>query len=117
MANGWKRNGPTRKSRLPADWPRLRKAVLERCGHQCQWVENGVRCLNTATDVDHIVEGADDHYSAGALQGLCNPHHLVKTGRAARARQLRFKELARLPEEKQPGLIEGTPTPTEHKGF
>lgn len=44
-------------------------------------------------------------------------HHLKKTGRDARARQLRFKHLAKLPEEKQPGIIDGPPTPTEHRGF
>ena len=34
-----------------------------------------------------------------------------------RAIQLERKKLERLPEEKQPGIIDGPPTPTEHRGF
>lgn len=113
MANGWR--GSNRKSRLPVDWPRLRKVVLERCGFRCEWTDSGARCWAPATDVDHV-EAGDDH-SLDNLQGLCGTHHLEKTGREARAKQLRFKSLARLPEEKQPGVIDGPPTPTQHRGF
>ena len=114
MANGWR--GSTRKSRLPVDWPRLRRVVLERSGYQCEWVEDsGMRCFAKATDVDHIEAG--DLHELSNLQSLCGVHHLAKTGREARAKQLRFKKLSRLPEEKQPGVIDGPPPPTEHKGF
>jgi len=89
--------------------------VLKRCGHRCEWVDGDFRCHEPATDVDHIIPG-DDHRPE-ALQGLCRRHHLKKTGREARAVQLKIKELARLPEEKQPGVIDGPPTPTEHRGF
>lgn len=109
----WK--GSTRKGRLPADWDRLRKAVLAACNHRCQWIEDGFRCPFPATDVDHIEAG--DLHLIENLQGLCGKHHLIKTGREARARQLRFKSLARLPEEKQPGAIDGPPTPTQNRGF
>ena len=109
----WK--GSTRKGRLPIDWPRLRKVVLERCFHTCEWVEDGRRCRAPATDVDHIEAG--DLHVLENLQGLCGVHHLAKTGREARAKQLRFKSLAKLPEEKQPGVIDGPPSPTEHRGF
>lgn len=109
-------DGSTRKSRLPADWERLRRVVLERCSHQCEWVEDGgVRCPRKATDVDHIEAG--DLHQLSNLQGLCGMHHLIKTGRDARARQLRFKHLARLPEEQQPGVIKGPPCPPPHIGF
>lgn len=109
----WK--GSNRKSRLPADWDRLRVPVLKRCNYRCEWVEDGIRCHLPATDVDHIIPG-DDSRPAN-LQGLCNPHHLIKTGREARALQLERKKLLRLPEEKQPGIIKGPPQPPERKGF
>ena len=89
--------------------------MLERCGFRCQWKDGLNRCWAAATDVDHIEAG--DNHSLDNLQGLCGPHHLTKTGRDARARQLRFQKLKRLPEEKQPGVIDGPPTPTQHRGF
>lgn len=113
MPNAWR--GSTRKGRLPVDWPRLRQATLAACGFRCQWIEDGRRCPFPATDVDHIVTG--DWHALENLQGLCGEHHLVKTGREARAKQLKIKALAKLPEEKQPGVIDGPPTPTEHRGF
>jgi 5-methylcytosine-specific restriction endonuclease McrA len=109
----WK--GSNRKSRLPADWDRLRVPVLKRCGYRCEWVEDGVRCFNKATDVDHIIPG-DDHREAN-LQGLCGPHHLTKTARETNAARAEIKKLARLPEEAQPGIIDGPPRPTQHRGF
>ena len=111
-SNPWA--GSTRKSRLPADWERLRSVVLQRCGGRCEW-DDGGRCPYPATDVDHVAPG-DDH-SLANLQGLCAAHHLTKTGKEARAKQLRIKSLARRPEEPQPGVIDGPPTPTEHRGF
>lgn len=89
--------------------------MLERCGFRCEWTDGGARCWSKATDVDHIEAGDDS--SLDNLQGLCGPHHLTKTGREARAKQLAIKKLARLPEESQPGVIDGPPTPTEHRGF
>jgi 5-methylcytosine-specific restriction endonuclease McrA len=82
---------------------------------RCELVEDGFRCNNAATDVDHITPG-DDH-SLGNLQGLCNPHHLAKTGREVQAARAEIRKLRRLPEEPQPGIIDGPPQPTERKGF
>lgn len=107
--------GSNRKSRLPADWERLRSVVLQRCSGRCQWVEDGYRCPYPATDVDHITPGDDS--SLENLQGLCGKHHLTKTGREARAVQEKLKSLLRRPEEQQPGVIDGPPQPTEHRGF
>jgi 5-methylcytosine-specific restriction protein A len=120
MKRRWQSNRPAwegsdRKSRLPADWDRLRLVVLRACGNRCEWIEDGFRCHNVATDVDHRIPG-DDH-SLVNLQGLCNPHHLTKTGREVAAARAKIKEMERLPEEPQPGIIDGPPTPTEHKGF
>lgn len=113
MPNAWR--GSTRKGRLPVDWPRLRKVVLERSDYHCEWVEDGRPCFTRATDVDHIVAG--DLNTLDNLQSLCRKHHLQKTGREARAVQEKLKALARRPAEKQPGVIDGPPTPTEHRGF
>lgn len=107
--------GSNRKSTLPADWDRLRVVVLKRCNFVCEWTEDGVRCTSSATDVDHI-DGALNH-SLSNLQGLCNPHHLRKTGLDVAAKQAKLRELLRRPEEPQPGRIDGPPTPREHKGF
>lgn len=82
---------------------------------RCQWVENGVRCYNTATDVDHIRPG-DDH-SLPNLQGLCGHHHLIKTANDTNAKRAEIRKLRRLPEEPQPGLITGPPQPPDRKGF
>lgn len=107
--------GSTRKARLPADWDRLRVVVLRRCGDRCEWVEDGFRCLAAATDVDHIQHGDDS--SLSNLQGLCGAHHLKKTSREARAAKAERQKLLRLPEEKQPGIIDGPPCPPPHIGF
>jgi 5-methylcytosine-specific restriction protein A len=109
----WK--GSDRKSRLPADWTRLRQAVLKRCGHRCEWMDGAFRCPNDATDVDHIIPG--DLHELSNLQGLCNPHHLTKTGREVQAARAKIRAKRRLPEEPQPGTIAGPPQPTERRGF
>jgi hypothetical protein len=67
----------TRRSRLPPNWAALRAEVLDRDGHRCRWVDDGHRCPDAATEVDHIIEG-DDHRPAN-LQSLCHPHHQAKT--------------------------------------
>lgn len=103
--------GSNRKSRLPADWDRLRAVVLQRCGFRCEW--DG--CGDTATDVDHIEPG--DHHSLSNLQGLCGAHHRAKSSAEGIAAQQRKRALRFLPPEKQPGVIDGPPTPTEHRGF
>ena len=119
--SGWRSDrrsawsGSTRKARLPADWDRLRAVVLRRCGHRCEWIENGFRCLAAATDVDHILRG--DLHELSNLQGLCSRHHLAKTSSEANAVQAERRKLLRLPEEKQPGVIDGPPQPPTHRGF
>lgn len=118
----WDRNerrpawhGSDRKARLPADWGRLRAVVLRRCGNRCEHVEDGLRCHDPATDVDHIIPG--DSHVLENLQGLCNKHHLIKTARETNAARAEIRKLRKLPEEPQPGLINGPPRPTEHRGF
>lgn len=88
--------GSTRRSRLPTDWQRRRRYVLERDGHRCR------RCGNHANQVDHIEHG-DDH-SLGNLQALCDPCHRTKSAsEGSRAAHARRGTLAR-PPERHPGL-------------
>lgn len=64
-------NTSDRRRRLPADWDRRRKLILNRdpiCRH-CRKAK--------ATEVDHIRPG-DDH-SLSNLQGLCRDCHTRKT--------------------------------------
>lgn len=67
--------GSTRHDRLPGNWKRVRRAVLERDGHQCQL------CGEPANEVDHI-RNNDDHSPAN-LWALCERHHKDKTAREA----------------------------------
>lgn len=76
MSGRWQTSN--RRSRLPANWQRLRSQVLRRDNHRCQWEDHlGIRCNLTATDVDHIIAG-DDH-RIDNLQSLCAAHHAFKS--------------------------------------
>ena len=65
---------------------RLRRQVLERDGHTCQWLDDAGICGAPATDVDHVIPraagGTDDPAN---LRAICARHHRAKTGREARA--------------------------------
>lgn len=96
-----------RRSRLPADWPRIRARVLRRDGHRCTHRdENGIQCVRPATDVDHIRRG-DDHTEAN-LRSLCSEHHRVKSSREggqALAAQRRRNAAKFRRTEDHPGLL------------
>ncbi|PBD00295.1 5-methylcytosine-specific restriction protein A [Streptomyces sp. Ag82_O1-15] len=97
MPNNW--HTSTRKSRLPADWEKRRKAVLLR-DPVC--VLCGVR---ESTIADHIEPMTDDH-RLEALQGACDPCHRQKTAaEAAAARAASPQPTRRRPPEDHPGLI------------
>jgi 5-methylcytosine-specific restriction enzyme A len=109
--------GSDRKDRLPANWPALRRATLERCGGRCEVLKkDGSRCRDKATDVDHLVPG-DDH-SLGNLRGICAWHHARKSSReGVEARAERRAMLYRAPET-HPGLIpKAERKPPPNKGF
>lgn len=79
--------GSNRSDRLPPNWRALRRFVLKRDEWRCTAIDDGVRCKQGATDVDHVDPG-DDH-SLGNLTSLCLFHHRAKTaaeGNAARRR-------------------------------
>lgn len=104
--SGWV--GSNRRERLPADWQVIRRRVLARDGYRCCWVEQGVRCVERATDVDHVSPGDNDDLTN--LQALCGFHHGVKSGRdggraSARARAARESRGlgSRRPPEGHPG--------------
>lgn len=67
--------GSTRRSRLPKDWPRRVRLVLQR-DPTCK-LHYAHICTTNSTEVDHIIAG-DDHRLA-ALQGVCHPCHQRKT--------------------------------------
>ena len=73
---GW--SNSDRRSRLPADWGKVRTRVLRRDLNQCQVkMLDGSRCRDIASDVDHIRNG-DDHHESN-LQAICDWHHKNKS--------------------------------------
>lgn len=106
-----------RKSRLPANWPFLRKAVLERCGGRCEVLKkDGSRCRDRATEVDHIVAG--DNHHASNLRGICTWHHARKSAMEGVEAKRKANEILYRAPETHPGLIpEGQRKPTPNKGF
>lgn len=114
MSGGWE--GSDRKSRLPDDWPLLRRIVIERAGGRCEVIKrNGKRCWDDGTDVDHKVAG-DDH-SLSNLQLLCAWHHARKSSREGNAAQAAQRAVLKYPIETHPGVIQGPPRPPANKGF
>lgn len=96
--------GSTRRSRLPKNWPAIRSRILKRDGHQCTWTTEGFRCIETATDVDHIIAG-DDH-SESNLRSLCSMHHRRKSASegGSAPKTIRVKPRRRPPEQ-HPGML------------
>lgn len=79
--------------------------ILDRDGHRCTWTDDGVRCGERATDVDHIIpahKGGTDE--PDNLRSLCRWHHERKTAREANAARVKI-EPRRRPRESHPGLI------------
>ena len=84
---------------LPRNWWKIRAAVLDACGHQCQREVAGRRCKARAVEVDHINDPND--HSLANLQGLCEDHHRKKTQAQAaegRRRYLASRKSKRKPE-------------------
>ena len=99
--------GSDRRSRLPADWPKIRLRVLRRDGGQCTALtEAGPRCTSLASDVDHIVAG--DNHDLSNLRSLCSYHHKIKSSRegaAALAAKRRAIEKKFRRTERHPGML------------
>ncbi|UQN30668.1 hypothetical protein [Brachybacterium kimchii] len=79
MAGGWR--GSTRKATLPRDWSKIRAQRLAIDGFRCTHtrVDTGRRCVERATDVDHVGDRADHRLSQ--LRSKCSWHHLEKSSR------------------------------------
>ncbi|AXH47983.1 HNH endonuclease [Mycobacterium phage Misomonster] len=68
-----------RSTRLPDDWPAIRRQVLRDAGWICEIGWSG--CLTQATEVDHIRRG-DDHSRAN-LRAACSWCHGKKSSAEA----------------------------------
>lgn len=102
MASTRRRTAP-----MPKGWERIRRRILRRDGHRCQWpLGTGGVCGEPANEVDHKIgaaQGAEDN-SDDNLWALCAWHHARKTGREASAIAHTKPPRAR-PAEAHPGLI------------
>lgn len=96
-----------RKERLPGNWLSLRKQAFDLYGRQCYVVENGVRCAEEATDIDHVKHG-DDH-SLDNLRPICRRHHKTKSSSEGWEALRRQKRIARARAEKKFGHNEEHP--------
>lgn len=74
----------TRRSRLPADWPKLRAQVKKRAGGRCEAGTHEPNCDGTGVQCDHVVAG--DNHSLTNLQWLSKQCHQAKSNRENRAR-------------------------------
>jgi 5-methylcytosine-specific restriction endonuclease McrA len=103
-----------RRSRLPADWPRRRAAILRRDGWLCQIA--GDHCTRFATEVDHI-QPSDDH-RLDNLQAVCGRCHAEKTAGEAKAAQAVTRARGRRPAEPHPGwgMTPPGPPPVDRRG-
>lgn len=92
-----------RKAELPPDWDTvIRPAILARDGYRCvASLRDSSRCIESATDVDHIIPGND--HSPANLQSLCGWHHKRKSAREGQAARTPTPPLRR-PPERHPGL-------------
>lgn len=91
--------GSNRRAELPPDWPAIRKRILDRDSYRCRWIQDGKRCTERATDVDH--RGDKHNHDDDNLRALCAPHHRRRTGQQAAA----ARPSIRRPAERHPGLI------------
>lgn len=85
--------------------PAIRRAVLERDGHQCTAIhDDGIRCTERATDVHHLIADADGGSPVPAnLVSLCAWHHRRLT--AAHAHATRWNPKRKRETRKHPGLL------------
>ncbi|EPD63164.1 HNH endonuclease [Streptomyces sp. HGB0020] len=115
MDGHWKEAATSwRTAPRPTGWKRIRLGILERDDGQCTWIDDGERCTEPATDVDHI--GDPEDHSPGNLRSLCGYHHRKRTALQARAARGPLPSRRR-PAEAHPGLISTQPrTPRPDRG-
>lgn len=98
MSGQWQ--GSTRKATLPPNWHALRKQILERDEHSCQWMTDGEPCGAHATHVDHKHRKGGD--APSNLRALCAWHHNRKSSSEGHEAQTRHSTAR--PREQHPGL-------------
>lgn len=85
----------------PKNWKSIRQKVFLRDDFTCTHVNDyGQRCVDRATDVDHIVQqGGEDLEN---LRSLCGPHHRLRSssqgGTAAKKKLDKVKQSFRFDE-------------------
>ena len=94
-------NTSNRSSRLPADWPAIRRLVLQDAGYRCQIRLTG--CSGQASEVDHRRRG-DDHSRAN-LRAACSGCHGKKSSAEGNARRAELRARRKRPQERHPGSI------------
>ncbi|MEU1254767.1 HNH endonuclease [Streptomyces chartreusis] len=95
--------GSTRRSRLPKNWPLLRRKVLRRDNHVCQnRFSEGQLCGREATEVDHIEPG--DNHSMANLRALCTWCHARKSGSEGGRAAARMRVRTERPKQTHPAL-------------
>jgi len=99
MSGNW--TGSNRRRTLPANWDKIRTAILRRDHGRCTWTTNTGPCGQPATDVDHINRNGGDH--PGNLRSLCHPHHARKSSAEGNAARAERKKLRLRPVEPHPG--------------
>lgn len=93
-----------RRAQLPSNWQRvIRPRILRRDGHRCTWIDQGQRCTERATEVDHRRRG-DDHRDSN-LRSLCGPHHATKSSAEGHAARRARPSRRRRPPEAHPGIL------------
>lgn len=91
----------TRRSRLPADWPKRRQRTKTRAKGMCEAQVHEPECDGIGSECDHIIAG-DDH-SLSNLQYLSGPCHAAKTQVEAQAAARTKRQARMLPQEQHPG--------------
>lgn len=92
-------NSPGRHRDLPANWPSIRRAILDRDGHACQL--RGPRCTGNATEVDHI--GSNLNHDPANLRAACQPCHAQRSATQGHDAMRSRRAKALHPREKHPG--------------
>lgn len=74
-------SGSTRRSRLPSNWPQVRRHVLERDGYTCHL------CGRYGNRVDHVIAG--DNHDPVNLAPICFDCDMRKSGHEGGSNQRR----------------------------
>lgn len=102
-------DGSNRRDTLPENWSQIRRTVIARDGGRCQAIleSTGMKCLEPATDVDHINRfGSQTDLSN--LQMLCSWHHARKS--SVEGNQVKRAYVSnKRPPKRHPGLIQDKP--------